>query len=68
MTCWDFLTVSPQNLLKNTADLQGEMQRAFGEYIADVAERRYPALEHMVDMPDEEWQSLLDDIATDKPK
>ncbi len=54
--------------VKKYADLQGEMQRAFGEYIADVAERRYPALEHMVDMPDEEWQSLLDDIATDKPK
>jgi 3-methyl-2-oxobutanoate hydroxymethyltransferase len=44
--------------VKKYADLQGEMQRAFSEYIADVSARRYPASEHTVEMPDEEWDLL----------
>jgi 3-methyl-2-oxobutanoate hydroxymethyltransferase len=39
--------------VKKYADLQGEMQRAFGEFIADVTARRFPELEHTVEMPDE---------------
>jgi 3-methyl-2-oxobutanoate hydroxymethyltransferase len=54
--------------VKKYADLHGEMQHAFGEYIEDVAARRYPAQEHMVEMPDEEWQALLMEIASDKDK
>jgi 3-methyl-2-oxobutanoate hydroxymethyltransferase len=54
--------------VKKYADLHGEMQRAFGEYVEDVAARRYPAQEHMVEMPDEEWQALLMEIASDKDK
>jgi 3-methyl-2-oxobutanoate hydroxymethyltransferase len=54
--------------VKKYADLHGEMQRAFGEYIADVKTRRYPAPEHTVEMPDEEWQSLLMETAVDKHK
>jgi 3-methyl-2-oxobutanoate hydroxymethyltransferase len=48
--------------VKKYADLQREMQRAFGEYIADVTARRFPAEEHTVEMPDEEWNTLLDEI------
>jgi 3-methyl-2-oxobutanoate hydroxymethyltransferase len=49
--------------VKKYADFHGEMQRAFGEYISDVLARRYPAEEHTLEMPDEEWQDLLDEIA-----
>ena len=48
--------------VKQYADLQGDMQRAFGEYIADVTARRFPAQEHMVEMPEEEWQLLLGEM------
>jgi len=51
--------------VRKYADLQAEMQRAFGEYIADVTEHRFPAKEHSVEMPDDEWecfQQLIKDI------
>jgi len=48
--------------VKKYADLQGEMRRAFEEYIADVTARRFPAGEHTVEMPDEEWNALLDEV------
>lgn len=48
--------------VKKYADLQSEMQRAFGDYIADVTERRFPADEHSIDMPDEEWDELIRQI------
>ena len=54
--------------VKKYADLHGEMQRAFGEYIDDVVARRYPAQEHTVEMPEKEWQLLLGEIAVDKLK
>jgi 3-methyl-2-oxobutanoate hydroxymethyltransferase len=44
--------------VKQYADLHGEMRRAFGEYIADVTARRFPAEEHTVEMPEEEWEIL----------
>ncbi len=35
------------------------MQHAFGEYIVDVtSDVHYPAPEHTVEMPDEEWEML----------
>ncbi len=54
--------------VKQYADLQVEMQRAFGEYIADVMARRFPAQEHTVDMPDEEWEMLSREITADRHK
>ncbi len=54
--------------VKKYADLNGEMQRAFGEYMKDVKSRRYPAVEHTVEMPEEEWQNLLGEIGLDKLK
>lgn len=54
--------------VKKYADLQGEMGRVFGEFISDVTERRFPMQEHSVDMPDEEWESLLGELAEDENK
>lgn len=48
--------------VKKYADLHGEMKRAFSAYIQQVKERSFPAVEHTVDMPDEEWQSFLDGL------
>ena len=45
--------------VKQYADLYAEMTRAFGEYVADVQAGRFPAEEHSVEMPDEEWEALL---------
>jgi len=45
--------------VKKYADLHGEMQRAFSEYIADVQAKTFPGAEHAVEMKDEEWQELL---------
>jgi 3-methyl-2-oxobutanoate hydroxymethyltransferase len=52
--------------VKQYADFQVEMQRAFGEYISDVKARRFPAQEHTVDMRDEEWAALLRETKTDR--
>jgi 3-methyl-2-oxobutanoate hydroxymethyltransferase len=54
--------------VKKYADLNGEMERAFGEYIDDVLARRYPAQEHTLEMPEEEWELLLREIEVDKLK
>jgi 3-methyl-2-oxobutanoate hydroxymethyltransferase len=54
--------------VKQYANLQVELQRAFGEYISDVTARRFPAQEHTVEMPDEEWESLLREITVKRPK
>ena len=48
--------------VKQYASLNAEMQRAFGEYIADVQTKAFPAVEHTVEMVDEEWQSLLKEL------
>jgi 3-methyl-2-oxobutanoate hydroxymethyltransferase len=45
--------------VKKYANLHGEMERAFGDYITDVKAGNFPAAEHTVDMPEEEWKSLL---------
>ncbi len=48
--------------VKKYADLHGEMQRAFGEYIADLQNRSFPGLEHSVEMDDMEWQALQKEL------
>jgi ketopantoate hydroxymethyltransferase len=35
------------------------MQRAFGEFMEDVQTKAFPAAEHSVEMPDEEWEELI---------
>jgi 3-methyl-2-oxobutanoate hydroxymethyltransferase len=54
--------------VKQYAGLRLEMQRAFGEYIADVTARRFPAQEHTVEMPEEEWDLLLREFAVERHK
>ncbi len=54
-----FFTRLTPKFVKKYADLQNEMRRAIGEYITDVTQRRYPAQEHTIEMPEEEWQSFL---------
>ncbi len=54
--------------VKKYADLRGEMQRAFSEYIADVTERRFPAEEHVVEMLEEEWEIFQAEIDRDGTK
>jgi 3-methyl-2-oxobutanoate hydroxymethyltransferase len=48
--------------VKKYADLHGEMQRAFTDYIADVQARTFPAAEHTVEMKDDEWTELLNSL------
>lgn len=48
--------------VKKYADLHGEMQRAFAEYIADVQARTFPGAEHTVEMKDDEWTELLESL------
>ena len=48
--------------VKKYADLHAEMRRAFSEYIQDVQERRFPGDEHSIEMPDEEWQRLMEGL------
>ena len=52
--------------VKKYADLHAEMQRAFGEYIEDVLAKRYPAQEHTVEMPEEAWQLLIEQIKSNE--
>lgn len=48
--------------VKKYADLHGEMQRAFAEYIVDVQARTFPSAEHTVEMKDDEWMELLNSL------
>lgn len=58
-----FFTRFTPKFVKKYADIQNEMRKAIGEYITDVTKRRYPAQEHIIEMPDEEWQMFLREIA-----
>jgi 3-methyl-2-oxobutanoate hydroxymethyltransferase len=48
--------------VRKYADLHTEMQNAFSAYIAEVQGRTFPALEHTVEMPEEEWESLVNSL------
>jgi 3-methyl-2-oxobutanoate hydroxymethyltransferase len=48
--------------VKKYANLHAEMGRAFKEYKQDVENGTFPAEEHSIEMPDTEWQELLDII------
>jgi 3-methyl-2-oxobutanoate hydroxymethyltransferase len=49
--------------VKKYADLHAEMTRAFTAYRLDVEEQVFPAAEHSIEMPDSEWQALLDAVS-----
>jgi 3-methyl-2-oxobutanoate hydroxymethyltransferase len=48
--------------VRRYADLQKEMQSAFMAYIADVHNHAFPAQEHSVEMPDVEWETLVQNL------
>lgn len=48
--------------VKKYANLHEEMARAFSTYKAEVEARTFPAPEHTIEMPDEEWQNFLGGI------
>jgi 3-methyl-2-oxobutanoate hydroxymethyltransferase len=48
--------------VKKYTDLHAEMARAFTAYRLDVEDRIFPADEHSIEMPDSEWQALLDAV------
>jgi 3-methyl-2-oxobutanoate hydroxymethyltransferase len=50
------------SFVKKYADLHGEIATALAAYKSDVNERVFPADEHTIEMPDEEWQTLLRQI------
>ena len=47
---------------KKYADFHAEMEHAFSEYRAEVESKQFPDQEHCFDMPDDEWESLLNEI------
>jgi 3-methyl-2-oxobutanoate hydroxymethyltransferase len=44
--------------VKKYADFHSEMVKAFADYKGDVEGGRFPADEHSIEMPDEEWDAL----------
>jgi 3-methyl-2-oxobutanoate hydroxymethyltransferase len=46
--------------VKKYADLHGTMAEAFAAYKNDVESRAFPAEEHTVEMPEQEWQLVLE--------
>ncbi|HAX70948.1 MAG TPA: 3-methyl-2-oxobutanoate hydroxymethyltransferase [Anaerolineales bacterium] len=44
--------------VKKYANLHEMMQKAFAEYVDDVETKRFPAVEHTVEISDEEWDEF----------
>jgi 3-methyl-2-oxobutanoate hydroxymethyltransferase len=48
--------------VKKYADLHNEMAQAFVAYKADVESNTFPAEEHSIEMPEEEWKEFLEEL------
>ena len=48
--------------VKKYANIHETMDKAFSEYIDDVETKRFPAVEHTVEMTDEEWEMFQKEI------
>jgi 3-methyl-2-oxobutanoate hydroxymethyltransferase len=48
--------------VKKYANLHQEMSRAFAAYKSDVESRSFPAAEHSVEMPEEEWLNFMEAV------
>jgi 3-methyl-2-oxobutanoate hydroxymethyltransferase len=48
--------------VRKYADLFSEMERAFGDFVTDISAGSFPASEHTVEMPDDEWVILMSEI------
>ena len=51
--------------VKKYADLHATMVQAFEQYRVEVETRAFPAPEHTYEMPDEEWQALVEGLGED---
>ncbi|MDD2921203.1 MAG: 3-methyl-2-oxobutanoate hydroxymethyltransferase [Anaerolineales bacterium] len=45
--------------VKQYANFHAEMNKAFAEYIDDVETKKFPAVEHTVEMSDDEWNEFV---------
>jgi 3-methyl-2-oxobutanoate hydroxymethyltransferase len=50
--------------VKKYADFHAGMKRAFGEFLADIEAKSFPAAEHSVEMPDEEWAEFQSSVSS----
>lgn len=50
--------------VKKYVELHNQMEQAFKAYKTDVEARAFPAEEHEVEMPDEEWEELMKELGT----
>jgi len=48
--------------VKKYADFSSVMEEAVTGYISEVESGKFPSTEHSIDMPDKEWESLIDEI------
>jgi 3-methyl-2-oxobutanoate hydroxymethyltransferase len=48
--------------VKKYTDLHGEMAQAFAAYKADVESQKFPAEEHSIEMPEDEWEKFLEEL------
>jgi 3-methyl-2-oxobutanoate hydroxymethyltransferase len=48
--------------VKKYTDLHAEMGQAFVAYKADVESSTFPAEEHSIEMPEEEWEKFLEEL------
>jgi len=48
--------------VRRYVNIHAEMARAFENYISEVEGRSFPGPEHSVDMPDEEWEELVNSL------
>jgi len=50
--------------VKKYADISTIIHEAVSGYISDVENGAFPSTEHSIDMPDEEWELLIDEIGS----
>jgi 3-methyl-2-oxobutanoate hydroxymethyltransferase len=48
--------------VRQYANLHETMNKAFAEYIDDVESKRFPAVEHAIEMTDEEWNAFQKEL------
>lgn len=48
--------------VKQYANFHAEMNKAFTAYIDEVETKRFPAVEHTVEMTDEEWNAFQEEL------
>jgi 3-methyl-2-oxobutanoate hydroxymethyltransferase len=52
--------------VKQYADLHAETSRALGSFKADVEARAFPAAEHTIEMANDEWETLVQELEAER--